>query len=547
MVEALRGKWIATLVVLVVGAGPALSGCGSSESDDEGVSLSANASAFPDALDPALAMSQEGWSALWNSYIPLLTYPHAEGEAGAELIPGLAEALPRVSADGRTYTLFLRSGLRYSDGSPVRASDFRRSIERLIELNGGATPYFTDIVGAERFAETKRGGIAGIETDDRSGRITIRLARPRGTFPYELATLAAVPLPAGTPAEDASADPPPATGPYEIVAVRPGRGWSYARNPEWAANNAELLPQLPDGHADRIEIDVVANPNTQVDQVERGEADWMTFPPPADRLAGLRDRYAGTQLLTTPLIGVFYFWMNTTEPPFDDLRVRRAVNYAIEPAALERIYAGQMEPLQQILPPGMPGSEPFAPYPRNLQRARALIAAADPSEREVTVWTNNFPTSEEAGEYYAGVLEELGFETELKALSTTNYFGVISNLNTPDLDTGWGNWLLEIPHPNSYFEPQLTSGAINETNNYNWAQFAGRRFDAAVEKLRREPLGPTQEAAYARLDRAYMREAPWAPFGQLTLTTFVSENVDADEVVISPVYGQDLASFAPAG
>ena len=536
----------ATAVAVVLCACLALGGCGSSESPEQ-TSLRANTSAFPDSLDPALVLTQEGWSALWNSYIPLLTYAHAEGAAGTRLIPGLAEALPALSEDGRTYTLRLRPGLRYSDGTPVRASDFRASIERLLELNGGASPYFTDIVGAQRFAATKRGPIAGIETDDASGRIRIRLVRPRGTFPYELATLASAPLPADTPAEDATADPPPATGPYEIVAVRPGRSWAYARNPEWAANNAELLPQLPDGHADRIAIEVVSNPTTQVAEVERGEADWMAYPPPAHLLADLRERFGDSQLLTTPLIGVFYFWMNTTEPPFDDPRVRRAVNYAIAPAALERIYAGQMKPLQQILPPAMPGSEPFAPYPHDMRKARALIAAADPGEREVTVWTNNFPTSQEAGEYYAGVLEELGLEPELKVLNSTNYFGVISNLNTPDLDTGWGNWLLEYPHPNSYFEPQLTGGAIQEPSTYNWAHFPHPRRDAAVEKLRREPLGPAQEAAYARLDRAYMRQAPWAPFGQLTLSTFVAEDIDADQVIVSPVYGQDLASLAPAG
>ena len=541
-----RRPAVSLVILLALGLGLLLGGCGSDSESSESSTLRGNTSSFPDALDPALALTQEGWSALWNSYIPLLTYPHAEGAAGTKLIPGLARALPEVSADGLTYTLRLRSGLRYSDGTPVRASDFRASIERLLELNSGVSGYFTDIAGAERFAETKRGGIAGIETDDASGLIRIRLARPRGTFPYELATLAAAPLPADTPAEDLSADPPPATGPYEIVSVRPGRSWEYRRNPEWEANNAELLPQLPDGHADRIEIDVVSNADTQVAEVERGEADWMVYPPSADHLADLKRRFEGTQLIETPLIGVFYFWMNTTEPPFDDVRVRRAVNFAIAPEALRRIYAGLMEPLQQVLPPGMPGHEEFKPYPHDPQRAKALVAAADPSEREVTVWTNNFPTNQEAGEYYAGVLEELGFEPKLKVLDTTNYFAVIGNLNTPNLDTGWGNWLLEYPHPNSYFEPQLTGGAINETSNYNWAQFDDPALSAEVAALRREQLGPDQEAAYAELDRAFMREAPWAPFGQLTLATFVSARIDPDEVIVGPVYGQDLASFDPS-
>lgn len=540
-----RMRLLAGLLALCLSAGFVLNGCGSSGSDADPTALRGNTSAFPDALDPALAMSQEGWSAMWNTYVPLLTYPHAGDEAGTRLIPGLARALPRVSDDGRAYTLHLRPGLRYSDGTPVGASDFRHSIERLIALNSGSSSYFMDIVGAARFAETKRGGIAGIETDDDSGRITIRLTQPRGTFPYELATLASAPLPADTPIEDLTAEPPPATGPYEIAAVRPGRSWEYERNPEWAAQNAELLPQLPDGHADRIEITVVANPDTQVTEVERGEADWMVYPPPADRLADLRDRFEGTRLITTPLIGVFYFWMNTTAAPFDDPRVRRAVNHAIAPAALERIYAGQMKPLQQVLPPAMPGHQRFQLYPRDMARAKALIAAADPSDRDITVWTNNFPTNLEVGAYYEGVLRELGFDPTLKVLNTANYFTVISNLNTPDLDTGWGNWLLEYPHPNSYFEPQLTKAGIKETGNTNWSRFDDPALTAEVERLRQEQLGAAEEDAYARLDRAFMREAPWAPFGQLTLATFVADRIDTDSVVVSPIYGQDLASLDP--
>lgn len=519
-----------------------IAGCGSSAESRDESTLRGTTSAFPDYLDPALSLSLEGWSAMWNTYLPLLTYPHAEGRAGTKLEPGLARALPKVSDGGRTYTLFLRPGLRYSDGTPVRASDFRHSVERLFVVNSGGAPYFDDIVGAERFEKTKKGGIPGIETDDESGRITIHLRETSGTFVYELATLFAAPLPGDTPMEDLSAKPPPATGPYEIVSVRPGRTWEYRRNPEWDAHNAKAMPDLPGGHFARIEMKVMANTQTQLVDVERDEFDWMVNPPPSDRLAEVRQRHPD-QLLFTPQINIFYFWMNTSEPPFDDVRVRRAVNYAVDPAALDRIYAGQLEPLQQILPRAMPGHRPFHLYPHDIAKAKELIAAADPSDRKIDVWTNNFPTNMEAGEYYEGVLRELGFEPTLKAIDPSNYFTVTGNLSTPNLDTGWGNWLLEYPHPNNYFEPQLTKEAIQPTNNTNWAQFGDPRLDAEVARLRRQPLGPKQEAAYAALDRAYMRQAPWAPFGTLSFPTFVSPQIDAEAVVVSPIFGQDLTSF----
>jgi peptide/nickel transport system substrate-binding protein len=537
-------KTISLAALVAVVAMLALSGCGGSSDSQEDGTLHGVTATFPDYLDPALSVSIEGLSAMWNTYLPLLTYVHADGAAGTKLIPGLARALPRVGDGGHTYTLFLRQGLRYSDGTPVRASDFRHEIERVLALSSGGSGFFTDIVGAERFQETKHGGISGIQTDDGSGRITIRLREPSGTFTYELATLFAAPVPGDTPDEDMTAHPPPATGPYEIVSTQPGRSWEYRRNPEWAAHNAKLLPQLPSGHFNRIEIDVVTNPQTEVNDVEKGKADWMVNPPPSERIGSLRQDF-DDQLVVTPQISVFYFWMNTSEPPFDDVRVRRAVNYAIDQRALVRIYAGQISPMQQILPPAMPGHVAFNPYPHDMAKAKRLMAAADPSDRQIDVWTNSYPANLEAGEYYEGVLRELGFEPKLKTLDPANYFTVTGNLSTPDLDTGWGNWLLDYPHPNDYFEPQLTKAGIRPTNNTNWAQFDDPALSAEVARLRQQPLGPQQEAAYARLDREYMRQAPWAPFGTIAFNTFVSSAIDAEDLVVSPIYGQDLASFQP--
>ena len=146
---------------------------------------------------------------------------------------------------------------------------------------------------------------------------------------------------------------PPGTGPYEIVASTPGRSWEYRRNPEWAKTNGRLMPAIPDGSYDAIDVRVIANPETAVNEVQRGRIDWMQEPPPTDRYEELKDRYEGTQFLATPQIDIYYFWMNVKHAPFDDVRVRRAVNYAIAPEALQRIYAGSMRPNQQVLPPAV--------------------------------------------------------------------------------------------------------------------------------------------------------------------------------------------------
>jgi peptide/nickel transport system substrate-binding protein len=292
-------------------------------------------------------------------------------------------------------------------------------------------------------------------------------------------------------------------------------------------------------------VNVIKNAETAVNEVIHGKIDWMEEPPPPDRFQELSDKYEGTQLLITPQIDVYYFWMNVRQPPFDDVRVRRAVNYAVNPEALERIYGGMMKGVQQVLPEAMPGHKTFRLYPYDLKKAKELIAEADPAERKVTVWTDDYAPNKQAGEYYESVLHEIGLQPTLKVIPAANYTTIIGNQSTPDLDTGWAAWYLDYPHPNDYFEPQLSGENIVPTLSTNYARFDDPAVNREIAKLGTEMLGPEQEAAYARLDRKVMEQAPWAPFGTTEMTTFISSAIDPDKLVVSPVYGQDLATFQP--
>src|SRR6201996_2253183 len=161
---------LAAFALAACGGGSSSGGSSSTGGKEGGTLLGAYA-AFPDYLDPALSNTLEGWTATYNTYIPLLTYAHADGKAGGQVIPGLATALPKVSADGKTYTMTLRKGLKYSNGEPVVASDFTHALERVFVLNSSGSPFYDDIVGAEKFAKTKKGGIPGVETDDATGAV----------------------------------------------------------------------------------------------------------------------------------------------------------------------------------------------------------------------------------------------------------------------------------------------------------------------------------------------------------------------------------------
>ena len=507
----------------------------------EGGTLKGAYTSFPDYMDPQISYTAEGWTAMRPVYVPLLTYKPAAEAEGSEIIPGLAKELPKVTNGGKTYTLFLRPGLKYSNGEPIKAGDFKYAVERCFLTNSGGSPFYTDIVGAEKFAETKKGGISGIRIDEKTGEIVINLVNPRGTFNNELALMFVAPVPQSTPDEDQSASPPPASGPYMITKSQPGRGWTYERNPYWAKDNGKEI-ELPAGHVDKIEIEIQRNQSTQVNDVESGKLNWIFDPPPTDRYQEVKEKFEGTQFRPEPTISTYYFWMNQTEEPFNNLKVREAVNYAVDPAALERIYTGQIVGTQQILPPGMPGYKKFELFPHDLKKAKELVAESGVKDKEVTVWTDSESPNNDAGTYYQGVLNEIGLKAELKILNPDNYFTVIGNTSTPNLDTGFADWFEDYPHPNDFMF-LLNGNSIQSTNNQNFGQTDVKALNEKVEQLSEELLGPQQEKEYAELDEAFMKEAAWAPYGTRTLSLFVSENINLESAIWNPTFETELTSL----
>jgi peptide/nickel transport system substrate-binding protein len=528
---------LAACVALALG----LASCGKSSGGKEGGTLTASFASFPDALDPQFSYAVEGWSAMYATYIPLLTFAHADGEGGSKVVPGLAEALPKITDGGKTYTLKLSKGLKYSDGSPVLASDFKASIERLFLVNSSGSPYYTIIEGAEQFQKTKKGGISGIEADDKTGEIAIHLTAPQGAFQDLLALLFAAPVPADSPGEPVTKTPLPATGPYEITSIRPGKGWSYARNPQWQKTNAALAPEVPDGHVDKIEATVVSNQSTQVNDVEQGKTNWMFDPLPADRVAEVKTKYEGSQYRPVPAVGLDFLWMNTTLPPFDDVKVRQAVNYAVNPAKIERLFAGELAATHQIIPPGVPGYEKFDLYPFDMAKAKSLLKEANPADLDVTFWTDSL--NEEAGENFEAMLDEIGFDATLKVVNPDTYFTVIGDEKTPDLDIGFASYAADYPDPNAFFEPLLSGASILPKNNTNLPRIDDPALNKKIEELATQPLGPEQESEYAELDKSYMEQAPFAPYGTPTVSVFVSNDIDFDSVVWNPIFSGDLTSF----
>src|ERR671922_865110 len=199
-----RGRWLGIALSAAVCAAALTPGCGG-EDRTVGGSATVEMSTPPDYLDPQLAYTTEAAEADWIAYTPLLTYRHKGGADGTDLIPGLAQRLPRISPDGRTYRFTLRQGLVYSDGRPVAASDFEYTIQRAIRLGWPGKRFLTEnIVGAEAFELGQTQDISGISADDTSGQIEVKLIRPWGAFENVLALPATGLVPTGTPIRDLS-------------------------------------------------------------------------------------------------------------------------------------------------------------------------------------------------------------------------------------------------------------------------------------------------------------------------------------------------------
>lgn len=503
-------------------------------------------------LDPQVAWSNYSLDVIYDTYIPLLTYKHAGGRAGSEVIPGLARRLPRITDHGRTYTLYLREGLRYSDGSPVRAGDFKFAVERMFRLEFGGTFYgpgrfYADIVGAQRFERTRRGHVAGITADNRTGKIVIHLARSERSFSRKLAMTWAAPVPPSTPIANRSFDPPPATGPY-VITSSTRRGWTYERNPEWRSHNRKSLPQIPSGHLASIKIKVVRSAAKALREVERGKLDWVSEEMPSQTYVSLRHRFP-SRISLEPTLGTEFFWLNTAKPPFNDVRVRRAVNYAVDRTTFDRLSAGQLSPTQQILPPDLPGYRKSTLYPHDMAKARRLIAAANPQVRDITVWTYGKPDEllpTEYAVYFAAILHKLGFTVHLRLLTPGRYFTVIGNPRRRHLDAGIGGYYSNYPDPDDFFRETL-GRRVTPYFNENQAQLFIPSLAQLIDRLAKRPGPATPEASYAALDRTYMRLAPWVPLGNISVPLFVSKRIDLAKVVSNPSFGVDLASLRVGG
>lgn len=496
--------------------------------------------AFCRSADSACALVSQTDLSVWSLvYDGLVAYRRVGGSAGAALVPDLAVRLPALTNDGRTYTFQLRKDIRYSDGTAVRASDFRPSVERMMRLGGGVDA-LSAIVGADKCSLGKPCDLsAGVSADDGAGTITIRLSRPDSEILHGLAVEGAlVParaarLPSGSPFV-------PGTGPYRVASFDPKREIRLVRNPHFRVWSRDARP---DGYPDEIRFHLRDDPKPGLAAVERGRADWTSLV--TGRLSASLQRRVLTRysdrLHTDPSPGSFWLFLNTKVPPFDDVRVRQALNYAIDRQGLIELIGAQarLRPSCQMLPPDLPGYRPYCPYTRNptragtwsapdMAKARKLVAASGTAGARVDLVVSDATLAQPVGHYFEGLLRRLGFRARVETLPEGRTLARFAD-SRKRTQLGLTGWFPDRLSASNFFTPQLTCNAFipNSAANSNFAEYCNPRLDAKIKLATAlQSTDPTRAAKlWAEIDRTVVDQAVAVPWANPRNATLVSKRV----------------------
>jgi peptide/nickel transport system substrate-binding protein len=457
-----------------------------------------------ETTDPALAYDPPLWQMLYATCAKLLNYPDKAGLAGSELVPEVAQSLPARSADGKTYTFTIRSGFRFSPPSTERvtAQTFKHTIERTLNpaMKSPAASGAADIVGAGTYMAGKAAHIAGVTA--RANTLTIRLTDPAPNLPARLAQPFFCAVPSNTPIEPHSVIP--SAGPYRIASNTPNQGVVFTRNPNYHGSRPHRLA--------RIELAVGIPGKRAIAQVEAGTADYAMNGEVASTNAGaLAARYGPhspaaksghQQYFVNPQSALDYFALNTRRPLFADARIRQAVNYAIDRAALARLgdpfFPLPADPTDHYLPPGIPGHVNGHIYPLVPDLTKARRLAKGHAGATAVLYTCDRPACTEQAQIIKNDLAAIGVRVVVKAFQADVLFTRLATPGEP-FDISYGGWMADYPDPQSVLDPLLQ-------NSSNLPPFDDPSYRAKLRATARLS-GPERYLRYARLDRDLARNA----------------------------------------
>ena len=477
----------------------------------------------PDSLDPALAYRSDAWQVLANCGEGLVAYREAAGRAGAEVVPALAEGMPRVSDGGRRLVFTLRSAASFGPPASraVQPSDVKASIERLFLAGSPGRGLFRELRGAPEFERTRSGGIPGIVARDDANEIEFRLTGRDPAFLRVLALPFAFVVPQGTPPADQSTAGLSSAGPYRIAGYTPGARIELERNPGYVPGAAGPATPGPD----RIEVRLGLDAAAAVRGVATGAIDYVQPRPGAEEIAVARAAGSRARIHRWVEGTTYYFFMNTRRPPFDDVRVRRAVNLAIDRSALAAEFRGAAVPSAQVLPPGVPGRRDVqaAPAP-DLPRARALVRAAGAAGAPVVVWGYTTDPSPAVTERLAASLRAIGLRATTRLWDRSEMLSALAD-PAADSQIGYARWRQDYPDGADWYPLLLSRAGIRTDGNLNYSLIGDAGLDRLIARAAGTWDAGLRATRWSGVDRAVARLAPWAPYANSVRVDITSSRV----------------------
>jgi peptide/nickel transport system substrate-binding protein len=490
-----------------------------------------------DYLDPGLSYRLESWQLFQDVYLGLVVKAHVSCDKGTAtlncttILPGLATTTGTVTNGGKNYEFTLRKGMKYSNGQPIKASDFPATIVRDFRLNSPGIGFFSNIVGIDACEKnpTKCASISGITTDDSAGTIKIDLKAPQSDFLYVLSIPFTSVVPASTPQTDTENPPPPGNGPYYFSSYSPSKSMTMLRNPNWKKGE---IAAVPDGNPDKISITLTDDQAQSAQLVASGQYMYDANILPTDRLAYYKQHYAKQiNFFTTP--STYYFFMNQRTPPFNNLKARQAVNYAIDRQALVNLRGGLGVPTYNFLPPSYPQYKKITPtpYPYDLNKAKQLVQQSGTAGMKVTVYTiSDVAVDKSTGEYLQGQLKKIGWNAQIRELAGANYFTIIGNQATK-AQIGFTDWFEDYPYPTDWFNILQNGENITQVHNNNYGNVNVKSINSQIDHYGHLPpaqaLSASTNQGWATIDHDLMvNYASTAPYLNGILTSFFNSKMN---------------------
>ena len=523
------------LLTVLLASALVVSAC-SSSSDDAGGSGGAITVAYQNdiaTLDPAIGYDWQNWSIIKSLFSRLLDY-----EPGTtNLVPDHATEMPKISADGKTFEFTLRDDVNFHNGRLLVAEDVKYSIERAVnpKTQSPGAGFFASIEGFDAASSGKSTDISGITVNSPTS-ITFKLSRPDATFLHVMAiNFASV-----VPKEDAEkfgpdfGKNPVGSGAFKFTSWALGQKLTLDKNTDYYVKG---LPKL-----DQINFEVGVDPTVALQRLKNNEVDVLGDSIPAANYIAEKENSDNEGLIIEGgQLQTGYVTLNVKIKPLNNVKVRQAVNHAIDKARIVQILNGRADAANQPLPPSMPGYDTgYKGFAYDVAKAKALLAEAGLANGFSTeLWTSNTDPNPRIAQSIQEDLAKVGIKASIKSLAQANVIEAGSSGKAPMVWSGGMAWIADFPDPSNFWGPILGCGGA-VPGGWNWSQYCNKTLDAEAVKadaMTDPAKADERQKLWGSVFTRAMDEAPWVPIFNEKRITMKSSRLGGDNsLYIDPVH-----------